>query len=56
MNPSRDIVFVDELRALPAETAWLELTGNNSDQQDVGSGSDPGLRDVQHRAFNGDLF
>ena len=31
MNPSRDIALVDELRALPAETAGLEFKTSNID-------------------------
>ncbi len=36
MNVIRDIALVDELRALPAETAWLEFKGNNSDPDVIG--------------------
>ena len=36
MNPSRDVARVDELRALPAETAWLEFKGSNSDPEVIG--------------------
>lgn len=36
MNLSRDIALVDELRALPAETAWLEFKANNSDPEMIG--------------------
>ena len=36
MNPSRDIALIDELRALPAETAWLEFKGSNSDPEMIG--------------------
>ena len=38
MNLSRDIALVDELRALPAETAWLEFKVNNSDPDRIGRG------------------
>ena len=30
MNEARDIALIDELRALPAETPWLEFKGNNT--------------------------
>jgi predicted HTH transcriptional regulator len=36
MNASRDIALIDELRALPAETPWLEFKGNNSDPEMIG--------------------
>lgn len=36
MNPVRDIALVDELRALPAETAWVEFKGNNTDPDMIG--------------------
>ena len=36
MYPSRDIALIDELRALPAETAWLEFKANNSDPEMIG--------------------
>ncbi len=36
MNPSRDTALIDELRARPAETAWLEFKGNNSDPEMIG--------------------
>ncbi len=36
MNESRDIALIDELRALPAETQWLEFKGNNSDPEMIG--------------------
>jgi ATP-dependent DNA helicase RecG len=36
MNPSRDITLIDELLAKPAETAWLEFKGNNSDPDMIG--------------------
>lgn len=36
MNPSRDIELIEELRAQPAETAWLEFKGNNSDPDMIG--------------------
>jgi ATP-dependent DNA helicase RecG len=34
--PSRDIALVDELRALPAETAWVEFKANNVDPEAIG--------------------
>ena len=36
MNPMRDIGLIDGLLALPAETAWLEFKGNNSDPEMIG--------------------
>ncbi len=36
MNPSRDLALIDELLALPAETAWLEFKGNNGDPEMIG--------------------
>jgi ATP-dependent DNA helicase RecG len=36
MNETRDIALIDELRALPAETPWLEFKGNNSDPEMIG--------------------
>jgi predicted HTH transcriptional regulator len=36
MHPSRDIALIDELRALPAETDWLEFKANNSDPEMIG--------------------
>lgn len=36
MKESRDIALIDELRALPAETPWLEFKGNNSDPEMIG--------------------
>jgi ATP-dependent DNA helicase RecG len=36
MRLPRDIALVDELRALPNETAWLEFKGNNSDPNMIG--------------------
>jgi len=36
MNPARDIALIDELRALPAETTWVEFKGNNSDPDMIG--------------------
>jgi ATP-dependent DNA helicase RecG len=35
-NPSRDIALIDELRALPAETPWLEFKVNNTDPEAIG--------------------
>ncbi|WP_295646403.1 ATP-binding protein [uncultured Methylibium sp.] len=36
MNAARDIDLIDHLRALPAETAWLEFKGNNGDPDMIG--------------------
>ena len=36
MNEARDIVLVDELRGLSAETPWLEFKGNNTDPDVIG--------------------
>ncbi len=38
MNSSveRDIALIDELRALPAEAAWVEFKGNNTDPDMIG--------------------
>lgn len=36
IKPSRDIALLDELRALPAETAWLEFKSNNTDPEMIG--------------------
>lgn len=36
MNDTRDIVLINELRALPAETNWLEFKHNNSDPEMIG--------------------
>ncbi len=36
MNPARDIALIDELRALPSETTWVEFKGNNSDPDMIG--------------------
>lgn len=36
MNEIRDIALIDELRALPAETAWVEFKGNNADPEMIG--------------------
>ena len=36
MNELRDIALIDELRALPAETPWLEFKGNNSAPEMIG--------------------
>lgn len=36
MNRARDIALVDELRAMPAETAWLEFKHNNADPEMIG--------------------
>lgn len=32
----RDVALIDELRAKPAETAWLEFKGNNADPEMIG--------------------
>ncbi len=36
MNPSRDIALIDELLALPAETAWLEFKKSNTNPEMIG--------------------
>lgn len=36
MNEARDIALIDELRALPAETSWVEFKGNNTDPDVIG--------------------
>ncbi|MFC3149194.1 ATP-binding protein [Piscinibacterium candidicorallinum] len=36
MNPARDIALIDQLRAEPAEAAWLEFKGNNTDPEMIG--------------------
>lgn len=36
MSEARDIALIDELRALPAETAWVEFKGNNIDPDVIG--------------------
>lgn len=36
MNPSRDIALIDNLLALPAETAWLEFKKSNADPEMIG--------------------
>ena len=38
MNPTRDIALIDELRALPAESSWLEFKRNNTDPEVIGKG------------------
>ncbi len=35
-HPSRDIALIDELRAWPAETAWVEFKVNNTDPEAIG--------------------
>ena len=35
-NEVRDIALIDELRAQPAETPWLEFKGNNTDPEVIG--------------------
>ena len=32
MNPARDVALIDQLRAEPAETQWLEFKSNNTDR------------------------
>lgn len=36
INETRDIALIDELRALPAETSWVEFKGNNTDPEVIG--------------------
>jgi len=36
MNPARDIALIDQLLAQPAETAWLEFKGSNTDPEMIG--------------------
>lgn len=36
MNLERDIALIDELRALPAETPWLEFKANNTEPDVIG--------------------
>lgn len=36
MNAHRDVALIDQLRAAPAETPWLEFKGNNSDPEMIG--------------------
>lgn len=36
MTTPRDVALIDELRALPAETVWLEFKSNNSDPELIG--------------------
>ena len=36
MNPSRDVALIDELRALPAESSWLEFKRSNTDPEVIG--------------------
>lgn len=36
MIEARELVLINELRALPAETSWLEFKGNNSDPEMIG--------------------
>lgn len=38
MNESRDIALIDELRALPAGSSWLEFKRNNTDPEVIGKG------------------
>ncbi|MDD2713956.1 ATP-binding protein [Malikia spinosa] len=35
-STDRDITLIDELRALPAEAAWVEFKGNNTDPEMIG--------------------
>jgi len=36
MNPARDVDLIDQLRAEPAETSWLEFKSNNTDPEMIG--------------------
>ncbi len=36
MNPTRDIALIDQLRAEPVETPWLEFKRNNTDPEMIG--------------------
>lgn len=36
MNPARYIALIDQLRAEPAEAAWLEFKGDNTDHKMIG--------------------
>jgi ATP-dependent DNA helicase RecG len=36
MNPARGIALIDQLRAEPAETPWLEFKSNNTDPEMIG--------------------
>jgi ATP-dependent DNA helicase RecG len=36
MNSARDIALIDQLRAEPAETPWLEFKSNNADPEMIG--------------------
>lgn len=36
MSEARDIALIDELRALPAETSWVEFKANNTDPDVIG--------------------
>lgn len=36
MSEVRDVALIDELRAQPAETSWLEFKGNNADPEMIG--------------------
>lgn len=36
IHPSRDIALIDQLRAEPAETPWLEFKSNNTDPDMIG--------------------
>ena len=36
MNPARDIDLIDQLRAEPAETSWLEFKSNNTEPEMIG--------------------
>ena len=35
MNEARDIALIDELRALPAESSWLEFKRSNTDPKNA---------------------
>jgi hypothetical protein len=34
--PPRDVALIDDLRALPAETAWVEFKHENTDPEGMG--------------------
>lgn len=36
MNSVRDVALIDQLRAEPAETSWVEFKGNNTDPEMIG--------------------
>lgn len=35
-KPPRDVALIDDLRALPAETAWVEFKHENTDPDGIG--------------------